>query len=104
MGVGLVLEPPRESSYYHPEKGIDKDALVRDALVRDALVRYDPVAFAGDGALDLAPALMVAPELRFARRWLAGELRRRRAAFRAFGGWGEIASRSDTSEHRDISD
>ena len=33
-GRGLVLEPPRDSPYYHPEKGIDKDALVRDALAR----------------------------------------------------------------------
>lgn len=85
-GRGLVLEPPRESPYFHPEKGIDKDALVRDALAR-----YDRVAFAGDGPLDLQPALMVPPGLRFARRWLAKELRRRDEPFHPFRRWPEIA-------------
>jgi 2-hydroxy-3-keto-5-methylthiopentenyl-1-phosphate phosphatase len=84
-GRGLVLEPPRDSAYYHPEKGIDKEALVRDALAR-----YARVAFAGDGPLDLKPALMVPPEFRFARRWLAAELRRRGEPFHQFKRWPDI--------------
>ncbi|HWQ54311.1 MAG TPA: HAD-IB family phosphatase [Bryobacteraceae bacterium] len=84
-GRGLVLEPPRNSAYYHPERGIDKEALVRDALERS-----DRVAFAGDGPLDLGPALMVEPRFRFARRWLARELRRRREPFHVFEHWPDI--------------
>lgn len=85
-GRGLVLEPPRESRYYHPERGIDKTALVRDALGR-----YDRVAFAGDGPLDLQPALLVEPGFRFARRWLARDLSRRCEPFQPFRRWPDIA-------------
>ncbi len=86
-GRGLALEPPRDSAYYNPLVGVDKEALVRDMQSRNGLV-----AFAGDGPLDLAPALLVPPHLRFARRWLARELRRRRVPFRPFEAWDMIAS------------
>jgi 2,3-diketo-5-methylthio-1-phosphopentane phosphatase len=82
---GLKMRLPVESPFFSPDKGIDKSAVVRDALAR-----YGRVIFAGDGPPDLAPALLVQPELRFARRWLAEELERRGERFRMFRRWAEI--------------
>jgi 2,3-diketo-5-methylthio-1-phosphopentane phosphatase len=86
-GCGLVLEKLDPSSPYHSASvGVDKSAVVRHALrVAEA------VAFAGDGPPDLQPALLVRPELRFARGFLADALRERGEAFRAFSRWSEIA-------------
>jgi 2,3-diketo-5-methylthio-1-phosphopentane phosphatase len=85
-GRGLVLEEPDTSSPYHSASiGIDKSAVVRHAL-QDA----ETVAFAGDGLPDLQPALLVRPELRFARRALADELQQRGEAFRQFSRWTDI--------------
>jgi 2-hydroxy-3-keto-5-methylthiopentenyl-1-phosphate phosphatase len=79
-GRGLVLEKPDPSSPYHSASvGLDKSAVVRHAL-RVA----EHCAFAGDGPTDLQPALLVRPGLRFARGFLAEELRAR----------GEVFSRS----------
>jgi 2-hydroxy-3-keto-5-methylthiopentenyl-1-phosphate phosphatase len=81
------LEKLDPSSPYHSESvGVDKSAVVRHALQVAALV-----AFAGDGLPDLQPALLVRPELRFARGFLAGTLRERGEAFRTFLRWSEIA-------------
>src|SRR5262252_10799200 len=86
-GRGLVLEKPDTSSPYHSASvGIDKAAVVQHAL-RAA----EKVAFAGDGPPDLQAALLVCPELRFARGFLADALRQRGEAFRPFSGWSEIA-------------
>jgi 2-hydroxy-3-keto-5-methylthiopentenyl-1-phosphate phosphatase len=86
-GRGLVLEKFDPSSTYHsPSIGVDKSAVVRHAL-RVA----EKVAFAGDGPPDLEPALLVPPELRFARGFLAQALRERGEAFRPFSRWSEIA-------------
>ncbi|HEX2661501.1 MAG TPA: HAD-IB family phosphatase [Candidatus Acidoferrum sp.] len=86
-GRGLVLEKLDASSPYHSASvGVDKSAVVRHAL-RVA----DTVAFAGDGPPDLQPALLVRPELRFARGILAEELRARGEAFQPFSRWSEIA-------------
>jgi 2-hydroxy-3-keto-5-methylthiopentenyl-1-phosphate phosphatase len=86
-GRGLVLEKPDPSSPYHSaSEGVDKSAVVRHAL-RVA----DSVAFAGDGPPDLQPALLVRPELRFARGFLAEALRTRGEGFRPFARWSEIA-------------
>ena len=86
-GRGLVLERLDASSPYHSaSEGVDKSAVVRHAL-RMA----DTVAFAGDGPPDLQPALLVPPELRFARGFLAEALRERGEAFRPFSHWSEIA-------------
>jgi len=86
-GRGLVLERLDVSSpFYSASFGIDKSAVVRHAL--DAT---DTVAFAGDGPPDLEPALLVRPELRFARGFLAAGLRERGAPFRPFSRWSEIA-------------
>ena len=84
---GLVLEKPDASSPYHSASvGIDKAAVVRHALHAAGTV-----AFAGDGLPDLPPALLVRPELRFARGFLADALGQRGEAFRPFSAWSEIA-------------
>jgi 2-hydroxy-3-keto-5-methylthiopentenyl-1-phosphate phosphatase len=87
-GRGLVLEKLDSSSPYHSASvGVDKSAVVRHAQ-RIA----QKVAFAGDGPPDLQPALLVRPELRFARGFLADALRQRGEAFRPFSRWSEIVS------------
>jgi len=83
---GLQLHLPEHSRFFTRSTGIDKIAIVRDALGRAA-----EVAFAGDGRPDLAPALLVPAARRFARGWLAGELRARGEAFHPFASWTGIA-------------
>jgi len=86
-GRGLVLEKLDPSSpYYSASMGVDKSAVVRHALHI-----AETVAFAGDGPPDLQPALLVQPEWRFARGFLAEELRARGEAFQPFSRWSEIA-------------
>jgi 2-hydroxy-3-keto-5-methylthiopentenyl-1-phosphate phosphatase len=86
-GRGLVLEKLDSASPYHsPSIGVDKSAVVRHAL--DVA---ETVAFAGDGPPDLEPALLVQPNLRFARGFLAEALRERGEQFRPFSRWSEIA-------------
>jgi 2-hydroxy-3-keto-5-methylthiopentenyl-1-phosphate phosphatase len=83
---GLVLEKLDTSSpFYSASVGIDKAAVVRHALHE-----AETVAFAGDGLPDLQPALLVRPELRFARGVLADALRQRGEAFHPFSRWSEI--------------
>ncbi|MCX6622460.1 MAG: MtnX-like HAD-IB family phosphatase [Acidobacteria bacterium] len=82
---GLVLELPRESPFFHPEIGVDKSAVVRDALAR-----YHRVAYAGDGPPDLAPSLLVEGQLRFARGWLARELKQKNLPFQPYLRWSDI--------------
>jgi 2-hydroxy-3-keto-5-methylthiopentenyl-1-phosphate phosphatase len=85
-GHGLVLEKPDPASPYHsPSDGVDKSAVVRHALEV-----AETVAFAGDGPPDLQPALLVPPNLRFARDFLAEALRERGEAFRPFSRWSQI--------------
>lgn len=86
-GRGLQLSLPEGSAFFSPEVGVDKPGVVRDALRR-----YERVAFAGDGPPDLAPALLVQPELRFARSFLAEELRRRGEGFTHYSRWREVAN------------
>jgi 2-hydroxy-3-keto-5-methylthiopentenyl-1-phosphate phosphatase len=62
-------------------------------IVRDALKRSERVAFAGDGRPDLEPALLVKPEFRFARGWLADAFRERGEKFHPFERWSQIADR-----------
>jgi len=85
---GLRMRLPVTSRFFSPTTGIDKLAVVNNARRRGV-----EVAFAGDGRPDLEPALLVPPERRFARGWLADELRRRREAFHHFADWAEIARR-----------
>jgi len=84
--TGLAMSLPAPSPFFSPSTGIDKSGVVRDALRRNA-----NVAFAGDGRPDLEPSLLVPPGRRFARGWLAGELRRLRERFIPFTNWTEIA-------------
>jgi 2-hydroxy-3-keto-5-methylthiopentenyl-1-phosphate phosphatase len=85
-GCGLWMELPVQSPFFSRNAGIDKPAIVRDALTRS-----DVVAFAGDGPPDLDSILLVSPEFRFARGWLARELERRGEPFRGFRRWSDVA-------------
>jgi 2,3-diketo-5-methylthio-1-phosphopentane phosphatase len=84
-GRGLVLRLPKESPFFSPHVGIDKGAVVRDAIGR-----YRKVAFAGDGLPDVEPALLVPPQLRFARRLLAEVLESRGERYRGFERWQDV--------------
>lgn len=83
---GLEMIPPVSSPFYSPQTGIDKVAVVRRELARHARV-----AFAGDGPPDLPAAMLVPPNLRFARGWLAGALAEKRQAFRPLTDWASLA-------------
>ncbi len=85
-GQGLIMRLPEDSPYFKPSTGINKAALMADMLAR-----HPVVAFAGDGPPDLPPALMVPPERRFARAWLADALRDRGEGYHPFESWDEIA-------------
>ena len=84
--AGLRMHLPVGSRFFSRSTGIDKVAVVRDAQRRST-----DVAFAGDGRPDLEPALLVPPERRFARGWLADALRLRSEAFHHFEDWAELA-------------
>lgn len=83
---GLIMSFPADARFRSSTTGVDKVAVVRDAIQR-----ADQVAFAGDGPPDLPAALLVKPEFRFARGWLANALREQREAFHPFHHWSEIA-------------
>jgi 2,3-diketo-5-methylthio-1-phosphopentane phosphatase len=83
---GLQMSLPERSPFFSPTTGINKLEVVRDALNRS-----DRVAFAGDGQPDLKGALMVRPQLRFVRGWLAEALNERGERFHPFECWSEIA-------------
>ncbi len=85
-GHGLFMKPPGQSPFFATATGIDKAAVVRHYLGRGI-----NVAFAGDGRPDLPPALLVPPERRFARGWLADELKSRSEPFIRFSRWSDIA-------------
>jgi 2,3-diketo-5-methylthio-1-phosphopentane phosphatase len=85
-GQGLFMKMPRQSPFFTAETGIDKGAVVRQYLDQG----FD-VAFAGDGRPDLAPVLLLPPERRFARGWLAEELESRSEPFVRFERWRDIA-------------
>jgi 2,3-diketo-5-methylthio-1-phosphopentane phosphatase len=83
---GLLMSLPERTPFFSPTKGVNKAAIVQDALKRS-----DLVAFAGDGRPDLRSAILVRPELRFARGWLAQALSERGEIFHPFECWSEIA-------------
>ncbi len=84
-GKGLAMSKELMSPFYSAETGVDKAAIVKWYLDRGC-----ETAFAGDGSPDLAPALLVTAERRFARGWLADELEKRREPFVRFERWPEI--------------
>lgn len=78
---------PEPSPFFSPDLGVNKAAVVREAL------RVSPcVAFAGDGRPDLAPALLVPPQRRFAKSWLAKKLHEIGEGFQPFDSWSDIPS------------
>ncbi len=82
---GLIMRLPEPSPFFSPELGVNKVAVVREALKSTPYV-----AFAGDGRPDLAPALLVHPQRRFDKSWLAKKLHEIGEAFRPFDCWSEI--------------
>jgi 2-hydroxy-3-keto-5-methylthiopentenyl-1-phosphate phosphatase len=82
----LLMTLPPEDQFFSATTGVNKLAVVKDALNRAARV-----AFAGDGRPDLEPALLVSPELRYARGWLAQELESRGEPFQKYHRWSDIA-------------
>jgi 2-hydroxy-3-keto-5-methylthiopentenyl-1-phosphate phosphatase len=90
---GLQMSLPEGSRFFSPSTGVNKVEIVRDALSRS-----DCVAFAGDGRPDLESALLVKPELRFARGWLADALRERSEKFHPFERWPQIADQLQKPE------
>ena len=85
--TGLTLTLPTASPYFKRETGIDKCAIVRAALARDP-----DAVFAGDGRPDLAPALLVRPQRRFATGWLAHHLKNVGEDYRPFETWSQITA------------
>jgi 2-hydroxy-3-keto-5-methylthiopentenyl-1-phosphate phosphatase len=85
-GGRLVMERANASPFQSPRTGIDKAAVVR-AAQQDGRT----VAFAGDGPLDLEPALLVPAPFRFARDYLAETLRRKGEKYHPFDCWSDIA-------------
>jgi len=83
---GLEMHLPDKSPFFSAQLGVNKVAVVREALRH-----CSQVAFAGDGRPDLAPALLVQPELRFAKKWLAKKLTEIGEGFQPFESWFEIA-------------
>ena len=79
---------PAGHPFVSTDLGVDKLAIVKDALTRS-----NTVAFAGDGRPDLAPALLVKPELRFAKGWLANKLDSLGEHYTTFNVWSEIAQK-----------
>ena len=85
--TGLQLRLPVDSPFFSQELGISKLDVVRTALSD-----HKVVAFAGDGRPDLDPALLVPPQLRFAREWLADALDAHDEGYTRFEGWSEIST------------
>ena len=85
-GGPLVMEAPVASPFYDPETGVDKAGIVRFYLEQGA-----EVFFAGDGLPDVPAGLLVPPSRRFARKYMAAELKRRGEAFHAFSVWSDVA-------------
>ena len=90
---GLQMFLPEHSHFFSPTTGVNKVEIVRDALNRS-----DRVAFAGDGRPDMEPALMVKPEFRFARGWLAEAFEERGEKFHPFEHWSQIADQLRDNE------
>lgn len=84
-GEGLVMRQATDSAFASETHGIDKPAVVRAALARDRVV-----AVAGDSGTDRDGMFLVPAERRFARRWLANDLRAEGENFQGFDDWPEI--------------
>ncbi len=85
-GQGLIMTLPVHSPFLSADLGINKVAVVKDALKKSSRV-----AFAGDGRPDLPAALLVQPQYRFARKWLATRLSEIGEPFHFFETWSDVA-------------
>ncbi|WP_446009835.1 MtnX-like HAD-IB family phosphatase [Candidatus Electrothrix sp.] len=85
-GQGLEMTLPLHSPFLCQDIGINKAAVVKHALQN-----YKRVAFAGDGQPDLAAALLVEPDKRFAKGWLANKLCEVNQEFHPFEHWSDVA-------------
>ena len=83
---GLIMTLPVDSPYFSPNTGIDKEAIVQRMVEAGRCV-----AFAGDGQPDLPAAMLVPPQRRFARGWLADYLSTKGIPFQSFSRWAEIS-------------
>src|SRR6185369_9656621 len=86
-GKGVAMRLPEGEEYFSPETGVDKKMIV--GKLQDGGV---DVAYAGDGRPDLAPVLLLPPNRRFARGWLANELTRPKEPFTRYTSWSEVAT------------
>ncbi len=82
----LIMDRPEGTPYPSDDVGIDKSAVVRTHVEKGWTV-----AFAGDGPPDFGPAMLVSPDLRFARGHLAETLQEQGETFRSFSRWRDIA-------------
>ncbi len=82
----LVMQRPEGTRFPSPQTGISKAAVVQSFLAAGRAT-----AFAGDGPPDLEPALLVAPERRFARGHLADALAARGETYRPYARWLDVA-------------
>lgn len=85
-GGRLAMHWPTDSPFPSKQTGVSKAKAVQSYLDEGRVV-----AFAGDGATDVDPAVLVPPELRFARADLADGLRERGDAFQPFDRWADVA-------------
>lgn len=83
----LRMTPPVDSPHYVPALGVSKESVVRKLIASGRRVAY-----AGDGPPDLPAALLVPPELRFAKRDLAERLSAQGESFRPFDRWREVVA------------
>jgi 2-hydroxy-3-keto-5-methylthiopentenyl-1-phosphate phosphatase len=82
----LHMELPTDRTFYSPELGVDKVAVVRDLRASGIVT-----SFAGDGYPDVEPAKVVEAPLRFARGDLARVLSSQAIPYHSFYVWSDIA-------------
>lgn len=85
--TGLVMSRPENSLFRSQELGVNKAGVVAQYRKQGF-----QVAYAGDGWADLDAALLVGPDLRFAKADLAQALRERGEPFQFFETWTEVAA------------
>lgn len=84
--AGLRLTKPVGSPFYSEIAGVSKAAIVKAAQATGATVAY-----AGDSRPDFDAAMLVEPELRFARNSLAEILESDSIPYRRYDNWSHIA-------------
>ena len=85
--AGLRMTRLNDSPFHNEIAGVDKAGIVQAAISTGATV-----AFAGDSRPDFDAAMLVEPELRFARNALAEILSRESIPFQVYDRWSRIAN------------